>query len=928
MPANIPVTPAEVQRLTIAYFGRPADPASLTSFPAVRPLISYEALAGIFAGTTEYATSVLVPSFNATDTTTLINIFYNRLFARNASAQEISGWRDALSAGLVNQGFLGITILNAGLNIPALAAIVNSKFDSAQLYTGILSNNSASNAAYSTVAAIANGVQYLSTVTTSTPATLAQAQAAVNALPSGGGTPGQTFTLTTAIETIPSSGVVPANSTITGVIAAIGSTFQTGDIINANGSSNLNVTIAETLPLGAVPLVTINTLGAATFQTLADQTVNALLWTDVATVASSNSSNVLTVTNGALPSTYALSKTLSGSADGLTVGLRAGQLAGTADTIKFSVSGVGTAASTAAGIAAVDSRLISATTGVEGISVATTGANLFSVTGSTAAATDSRTLTVTGNGVNTIDARGLTQANNFNLAGSTGTNTLRLDNVLTSSSTIVGGSGTDTLRVAPTGGNVIANLSVSAVETLRLGTGSTNGGLTFAAAPNFTTVRVDGDAAEIGTYTLATVGSFATLNFTGDGVTANAATPVQFNALTVTNSFTGSADTVAVNLGNQGAALTGAAGYTVNGTGVTADGVETYTVALANTIEASLSTVNFASSTLQNISIAGLGGFTTNITAENANASALATVNLSGLTSTGTGSTVNLVSNSVGTNTVVTASVGGTNVNVLGNEQVGDTLVFIGGAGNDRLVATDGPRNFRGAIVANLGAGTNNILTTGDAATSVSITANTADAVNTINVGTLGNVSYVGTGAASTNRITAAGSANAATITAAGSTVAATITGSDNADTITGGAAADTITGGLAADRLTGGAGADRFNYTAITQSNAATLDTITDFTLNTDSVQFNGVAVAASNVLTLADYSAAANFAAALNAAALANTVVNGVSSFLFGGNTFVYREAANAATYTDGDFVARLNGTIGVAATTLNTAYYNAIV
>jgi hypothetical protein len=797
MPANIPVTPAEVQRLTIAYFGRPADPASLNSFPAVRPLISYEALAGIFAGTAEYAASVLVPSANATDTTSLINIFYNRLFARNASAQEISGWRDALSAGLVNQGFLGITILNAGLNIPALAAIVNSKFDSAQLYTGILNNNAASNAAYSTAAAVSNGVQYLSAVTTSTPATLAQAQAAVNALPSGGGTPGQTFTLTTAIETIPSSGVVPSNSTITGVINGANGTFQTGDIINANTSSNGSVTVAAPSAGEANgPLVQITNLGTLTFRTLADAPINAQLFTNVGTIASDQSTNILTVNNGALASTYALSNTVSGNIDGLAVGVRAGDVNGAADTVKFTVNNVGTAAITASGVAAVNSRLSTILGGVESISVATTGINNFQFVGNTVLATDSVNFTVTGAGNNTITigAGGLATTSNINASAATGTFSVDVGNQLTSNDTVVGGTGTsDTLRAQIVG--VATALNVSAIETLRLREGST-GTAIFAAAPNFGTIRVDSSAlgaASTTAVTLQAIGTTGTINYIGDSstVAANVAANGVFGALSINTSYAGAADTVAVNIGNGGAAKNAGVGYTVGNQVL--NGVETINYNVTNVTDTGLTTLGtLASTTLQSVSYTTPGSLNLGeISGGTGDSASLTSINFSGVV--GAVTAAGVAGNSLVNGATITGNAGGTTFTLANNQRAG-VYSYVGGTGADNA-------NFS-VLAAN-----RNLVATG------------------------------GNG----NDVIRAGAGNDSIDTGAGN------------DTLNGGAGADTLTGGTGVDQFGRGSdfGAVGTSFAASTAFGAAVLvagdtatfadgfagavDRVTDFVSGTD---------------------------------------------------------------------------------------------
>jgi len=192
------VTPTEVQYLNIAYFGRPADPASLGAWPASG--ITRDELVLQFAATGEYNTNTIVPNSVATpgggrtvNETNLINTFYTRLFGRLAAASEVAGWTSALATGTVNRDYLGVTILNAALNLPAateMRQVLVAKFDSAQLWTGDLYNDSVAAASYGTAESISDGITFLSTVTTGTAATSDAAAAAVDSMASTGGIAG------------------------------------------------------------------------------------------------------------------------------------------------------------------------------------------------------------------------------------------------------------------------------------------------------------------------------------------------------------------------------------------------------------------------------------------------------------------------------------------------------------------------------------------------------------------------------------------------------------------------------------------------------------------------------------------------------------------------------------------------------------------
>ena len=75
------------------------------------------------------------------------------------------------------------------------------------------------------------------------------------------------------------------------------------------------------------------------------------------------------------------------------------------------------------------------------------------------------------------------------------------------------------------------------------------------------------------------------------------------------------------------------------------------------------------------------------------------------------------------------------------------------------------------------------------------------------------------------------------------------MTGTAQSDTITLGAGADVYNASLGADSVTGGAGADTFTYTAIAQSSGGSVDTITDFTTASDTLDVSFTTANGKNV-------------------------------------------------------------------------------
>ena len=164
------------------------------------------------------------------------------------------------------------------------------------------------------------------------------------------------------------------------------------------------------------------------------------------------------------------------------------------------------------------------------------------------------------------------------------------------------------------------------------------------------------------------------------------------------------------------------------------------------------------------------------------------------------------------------------------------------------------------------------------------------------------------------------------------STTTAGTAGTVAIDTLDGGAGADLIVGGGGADILTGGAGADTFFFLS-GHSNKAALATITDYTYavggtENDKLVLGNVVAAAGTVTKVQDLSAQASLDAAFDAAALGNSVNNGLVVFIHGGNTYAYVETTGAnAGYTAGDFAVKLVGTPIAADTALAGLGFDAV-
>ena len=259
-----------IQYLTLAYFGRPADPSSLSAWPQTGQ--SLEQIVEIYVSTAEYQTNTVTPNSTANavggqtiNNSNLIQTFYNRLFGRNAAQVEIDGWNNAIVSGNVNYDYLGITILNAGLNLTgtageAMKAVLTAKFNSSQAYTAVLQGDSALSLAYSTADAIASGIEFCSGITTTTAATPTEASTSVTEMAANSSANGQSYILTSTVDNLTGT---TGNDTFTGILdgtTADNTTYSAGDTINgAAGTDKMNITLqgAATADIPAATLTSI-----------------------------------------------------------------------------------------------------------------------------------------------------------------------------------------------------------------------------------------------------------------------------------------------------------------------------------------------------------------------------------------------------------------------------------------------------------------------------------------------------------------------------------------------------------------------------------------------------------------------------------------------------------------------------------------------
>jgi Ca2+-binding RTX toxin-like protein len=129
-----------------------------------------------------------------------------------------------------------------------------------------------------------------------------------------------------------------------------------------------------------------------------------------------------------------------------------------------------------------------------------------------------------------------------------------------------------------------------------------------------------------------------------------------------------------------------------------------------------------------------------------------------------------------------------------------------------------------------------------------------------------------------------------------GNALANTLTGNDANNILNGGAGVDTLIGGLGADSLTGGTGNDYFKYIETEESTANSMDTITDFTVGVDKLNFSELNTAQQLIFTGTSVSA------------------NSVWHLQISGDTYVYVDT-NGDTVADMEIKLRGNKNLNIS-------------
>ncbi len=234
---------------------------------------------------------------------------------------------------------------------------------------------------------------------------------------------------------------------------------------------------------------------------------------------------------------------------------------------------------------------------------------------------------------------------------------------------------------------------------------------------------------------------------------------------------------------------------------------------------------------------------------------------------------------------ILRANAGASGLLLTGNE-FNNTI--IGGAGNDTLLGGNGNDTLRAGAGADRmegGAGNDTYQVDNPGDVVVELPGEGTDTVHTTlsnytlgeNVERLkftGSGDFTGTGNELDNLITGGAGTD-------------TLDGGDGKDTLRGGLGNDVLIGGRGADTLTGGAGSDTFVYRDVSDSVRGARDTITDFTVGEDAI----------------DFTAMSGGFHALQTVTVAPTTIDAHSlvAFINNGNTVLYVNDTSAAQTTN---------------------------
>jgi len=743
-------TISEIQQLYIAYFGRPADPAGL----------DYWVSTGI--STKDFAAAMYAqPEFQQVNAglsvSQQVNALYVNLFGRGADVEGLTYWTQQINTGKLTLASIANDLIYAANNSTAPQSVIDkaaldNKTATALTYTSDVRESSASFLAYNPTSTnpwvtgpqFASANAFLDTATATNAPNAAAVQASVNAM-TAITPPGQTFTLTTGVDTFTGT---PYNDTFNAAIDS-GSgvqTLNTLDSLNGNGGTDtLNAYINTSVtPLALNNIEVIN----ASFVTNAGVALNLLNAPQVTNVNNVGSTVAGVFSNIAAGADLGIEDTSSATTFGYasTTGSQTAALALTNVTGAANVT-----------IAGIETIGITSNGSTNSIALDASAATSLLLDGSQALTLTLDAAADVTRSVSSVDASNMTGALNFTAIAQTGVagttdfsvtggsagDTITVS-AITQDVSINGGAGNDTIVSTVVDGNDSINGGEGTADTLQTTNAQANA-LDAAVQTTFTNLEqltvTDQLSVTAGVFALANIASsFNTLNLTLASAGAS-------HLLAAATTVTGSAGTLTLNLGSSlagnvtdlaqaltvsdtGTAITDSVvinnlsiNSTLNqnvdvfdGVALTSTGYENVTVnvgsgnfaAPANTIGVLTITPDAASA---NVSLTLTGSNDVIVTSVTTTSTGLLTIDASGInagsdaiyvTISGTTSGANGTQSITGSAGADSITVGNFASTILGG-QGNDTLTggtaadsIDGGTGNDTLIGSGGNDTIRG----------------------------------------------------------------------------------------------------------------------------------------------------------------------------------------------------------------------------------------
>ena len=679
-----------VQKVYIAYYGRAADPVGLAYWSSELDKVdgNLSAIMASFGASAEATTL-----YSSLSNTAMVNALFQQSFGRDADFAGLMYYAGQLSAGTMTAVSIAQNIFDGAAGVDA--TIVANKLIVAKAYTAAI-DTASEVVAYSGTVAATSARTLLSTVDDATVTESFDVTTTVASVTSASTTaaaaaaivPGQTFTLTTAVDAI--TGTVSADTIqayVNTTTASVAQTTMTGsDTVNGGaGVDTINITLEGANAAGSLTAATfdaveifnirdINTSGASTyaFGGVTGETHvnvnNSTAQVTLANVAAGTTIGVLGnggTTNGATIVTYT-GATATAALFDISGGTTAGAIGVTNATSGTAIAGLTInskgAANTIGAFASTDTGIITTTIAAE-TRFLTTG-----LTVGTNAATQG--LVVGGDAANSATAAAVTLGAldaDFASINASGLTAGGISATLSSTvaATVTGGAGNDTITTSTNAQTGLVDAGAGTGDTLVIANAAdVNTTAEGAIYTNFEILslsenQVVSNMSGITAITVTDGGN------TISGMNATQAANITLNATGATNVYsltnaTGTSDVITINLTsatattNVDSATTSVIGFeTVNinsTTGVA--GTQNDFAFGANTADAvtAINVTGSAETTLVNASILDVAAVTIDASASTG-AFSTSGVLLTGSTVTGSATAINTlgVSTTLGT---------------------------------------------------------------------------------------------------------------------------------------------------------------------------------------------------------------------------------------------------------------------------------------